>query len=40
MNRPMISIDETARKNRMPILRSATPIPGERNRRVKISMHG
>src|SRR5688572_31020282 len=28
MNRPTISMAETARKNRMPMFRSATPRPG------------
>ena len=40
MNRPTISIDDTARKNRMPMLRSATPIPGANGMVAKISMHG
>ena len=40
MNRPTISIDETARKNRTPMLRSATPSPGANGMVAKISMHG
>jgi hypothetical protein len=40
MNRPTISIDDTARKNRMPMFRSATPIPGANGIVAKISMHG
>ena len=40
MNRPTISIAETARKKRMPMLRSATPSPGANGRVAKISMQG
>ena len=40
MKRPTISMAETARKNRMPMLRSATPSPGAKGRVAKISMHG
>ena len=40
MKRPTISIDDTARKNRMPMFRSATPSPGANGMVAKISMHG
>ena len=40
MNRPTISIADTARKKRMPILRSATPSPGAKGMVAKISMQG
>ena len=40
MNRPTISIDDTARKNSTPVLRSATPIPGANGIVAKISRHG
>ena len=40
MKRPTISIDETARKNKMPMLRSATPSPGANGIVAKMSMHG
>ena len=40
MNRPTISIEETAMKNRMPMFRSATPNPGANGMVAKISMHG
>ncbi len=40
MNKPTISIDDTAKKNRMPMLRSATPRPGANGMAAKISRHG
>ena len=40
MNSPTISMAETARKKRMPMLRSATPRPGANGIVAKISMHG
>ena len=40
MNRPTISIDDTARKNSTPVLRSATPMPGANGIVAKISRHG
>jgi len=40
MKSPTISMADTARKKRMPMLRSATPSPGAKGRVAKISMHG
>ena len=40
MNRPTISIDDTARKNSTPVLRSATPMPGANGMVAKINRHG
>ena len=40
MKSPTISMAETARKKRMPMLRSAIPRPGAKGSVAKISMHG
>src|SRR4029453_12858416 len=40
MNSPTISMADTARKNRMPMLTSATPRPGANGMVAKINMHG
>src|SRR5688572_24766423 len=40
MNRPTISMEEMARKNRMPMFRSATPSPGANGMVAKMNMHG
>src|SRR4029079_1242269 len=40
MKSPTISIDETARKNSTPILRSATPRPGAKGIVAKINRQG
>src|SRR3954463_8909198 len=40
MNNPTISSVEMARKNRMPVSRSATPMPGAKGIVAKISRHG
>ena len=40
MKSPTISMADTARKKRMPMLRSATPSPGAKGRVAKISMDG
>jgi hypothetical protein len=40
MKSPTISSDETARKNRTPVSRSATPMPGANGIVAKISRHG
>ena len=40
MNRPTISIEETARKNSTPMFRSATPSPGANGIVAKMSMQG
>ncbi|MND03600.1 hypothetical protein D3C83_235040 [compost metagenome] len=40
MKSPTISMAEIARKNRMPMFRSATPSPGANGIVAKMSMHG
>ena len=40
MKSPTISSEETARKNRTPMFRSATPSSGANGIVAKISMHG